>query len=120
VVRKEKIMTTLTVAVQGPYTLDSKTVDSTVTRTSPGVYVLAGAASNVAKRVGRSDTDVRTRLKSYVGKYHRFWFAYASSPKDAFEKECHLWHDLKPTDNVIHPDRPIGSGWRCPVCKIFD
>jgi excinuclease UvrABC nuclease subunit len=113
-------LTTLTVAVHGPYSLDSGTIDSVVTGTSPGVYVLADAASNVARRVGRSDMDVRARLKTYVGKYHRFWFAYAGSPKEAFEKECHLWHDLKPADNIIHPDRPSGCGWRCPVCPIFN
>ena len=113
-------MTAVKVALKGPYTLNNETIDSVVTRTSPGVYVLASAGSNRAKRVGRSDTDVRARLKSYVGHYARFWFAYASSPKDAFENECHLWHDLKPPDNVIHPDRPNGSGWKCPVCTIFD
>jgi hypothetical protein len=113
-------MTPLSVALNGPYTLDNQTIASTVTRTSPGVYVLASAGSNQAKRVGRSDTDVRARLRSYVGQYARFWFAYASSPKDAFHKECYLWHDLKPSHNVIHPDRPNGSAWKCPVCTIFD
>jgi len=113
-------MTTLAVAVWGPFTLDGPTIDAAVILTSPGVYVLATGMTNRARRTGRSDVDVRGRLKWYLGKYHRFWFSYASSPKDAFEKECYLWHDLSPTDNIIHPDRPNGSGWRCPVCTIFN
>lgn len=45
-----------------------------------------------------------------------------TSAKAAFEKECHNYHDFggkEKLDNTIHPDRPAGSGWKCPCCKIF-
>ena len=70
--------------------------------------------------VGRSDKDVNGRLHDHVGSYKRFRFEYYGSAKASFEKECHLYHDFKPSDNKIHPDRPNGRDWECPVCKIFD
>lgn len=113
-------MVTLKVAVNGPFKLDSQILNAVVTRTSAGAYVLVNVYDTKAQRVGRSDSDVNDRLHNWIGKYGRFFFAYASSRKDAFEKECHLYHDLTPPDNVIHPDRPNGSGWKCPRCYIFD
>ena len=44
-------------------------------------------------------------------------FSYASCPKAAFEKKCKNYHDLgesEKLDNKSHPDRPTGSGWKCP------
>ena len=108
------------------YILTSKEVDSVVTKTSAGVYAL-GKRKKKAKKtvftieyVGRSDSDVNGRLKKHVGNYERFKFGYCESPKAAFEKECHLYHDFTPPDNKKHPDRPDGSKWKCPRCKVFD
>ena len=70
--------------------------------------------------MGRSDKDLNDRLKDHIGEYGRFKFEYYGSAKAAFEKECHLYHDFTPQDNKIHPDRPDGSNWKCPVCDIFD
>ena len=39
--------------------------------------------------------------------------------KAAFEKECRNFHDfggVEKLDNDIHPDRPDGAAWKCPVC----
>ena len=107
----------------GPYSLTLPNVDTSVTRTSPGAYLL-GRSNSGWSYVGRSDTDLNVRLKSWVGKgYAYFWFEYASSPKAAFERECGIWHQnggpQGKLDNKNHPQRPAGTDWRCPICRIF-
>lgn len=107
--------------------LTNKRIDEMITRTAPGVYVLdkTTKGSFHVSYVGRSDDDVKGRLKDWVGTEYKFFkFDYATSPKNAFEKECELWHDYGgpegKLDNKIHPDRPEDTDWKCPRCKIFD
>ena len=69
--------------------------------------------------VGRSGDDVATTLGEHVGDYQHFKFAYFSSPSTAFEKECQLFHDFSPPGNRLHPDRPKGTTWSCPRCRMF-
>ena len=115
-----------TSGLRGPFTLSNTSIDKEVTRTSPGAYALgqndASGATFHINYVGRSDGDVNARLKQHVGKYKQFKYEYYSSPRAAFEKECHLWHDFgaPPTDNAVHPARPANSGWSCPRCNVFD
>jgi len=113
--------------MQGTYNLTSTEIDSYVTRTSPGNYALGYVKDKTffVKYVGRSDSDVNSRLKSHASqtKYKSYKFSYATSPKAAFEKECQNFHDFggsKNLDNTIHPDRPNNNGWKCPVCNIYD
>lgn len=108
--------------MQGPYKLDTETIEAKVTRTSPGNYALGRKKGTfLVGYVGRSDSDVRARLKSWVGKTRRplFKFSYATSPKAAFDKECENYHDFNPPDNDVHPDRPDGTDWHCPRCEIY-
>lgn len=111
--------------MDGPYKLVTETIEAKVTRTSPGNYALGkkdGNGTFLVGYVGRSDSNVKSRLKSWVGKTTRplFKFSYATSPKAAFEKECVNYHDFDPPGNNGHPDRPNGTNWRCPHCNIFD
>ena len=109
--------------LNGPHTLDSETVEKTVTKTSPGNYALGRVKDDgkfYVNYVGRADKDLATRLKQHAGKYERFKYGYATSPKAAFEKECQLFHDFEPPANKIHPDRPDNTNWECPVCDLFD
>ena len=111
--------------MQGPYELNSATISAVVTRTSPGNYALGtknDTGAFAVYYVGRSDTDVRGRLISWVGNTKRplFKFSYSTSPKAAFEKECENYHDFKPSDNNQHPGRPTNTNWKCPKCVIFD
>jgi len=114
--------------LKGPFLLTEDGIDNEVTRVSPGAYVLGylnGNKTFIVCYVGRSDDDLNKRLKKWVGRknYKRFKYAYFSSPKAAFEKECRLYHDFGgkgKLDNDIHPARPENTNWECPVCTIFD
>jgi len=103
--------------------LTKENINKDVTKISAGVYLLDRTSKGTAPfnndYVGRSDTDLNDRLQKHVGNYNWFKFEYCASPKAAFELESKLYHDYKPTDNVIHPDRPANSGWKCPHCTIF-
>lgn len=107
----------------GPYLLSLKKINDQVTRTSPGVYILLNIFK-LDRRVGRSDKDLKRRLKNWVGKYWWFKFDYCTSPKNAFERECNLYHYYGSKngalDNENHPQRPTGTNWKCPKCSIFD
>ena len=111
--------------MQGSYDLTNEEIDRRITKTSPGNYALGRVGNDTfyVHYVGRSDTDLNDRLKDWVGSYKRFKFSYATSPKAAFEKECTNYHDFgksEKLDNEIHPQRPDGTNWKCPVCNILD
>lgn len=114
-----------TLGMEGPYKFTSSEIDRVITRTSPGNYALGHSNDTFSvSYVGRSDNDVNQELKAKLStKYKDFKYSYATSPKAAFEKECHNYHDFGGSaklDNKIHPSRPAGTGWKCPVCTIFD
>lgn len=100
--------------LMGPYSINS--VDLYVTRASPGVYILS-RDGRTAAYVGRSDTDVGSRIKQSIteGYYTHFWFEYVTFPRDAYLKECEYYHKYDPPDNTNHPAVPPGTNWRCPV-----
>ena len=108
--------------LHGPFRLDQTSINNQVTHTSPGAYALGRHVGDTfyVDYVGRSDSDLASRLSDWVGNYQYFKFGYFASPKAAFEKECHLFHDFGETalDNKVHPARPAGSGWRCPRCNF--
>jgi len=111
--------------MSGSYELTEQKIDEVVTKTSAGNYALGyiKEESFIVKYVGKSDTDVNERLKDWVKKYKRFKYSYASSPKEAFEKECRNFHDfggIPSLDNKKHPDRPANTDWKCPACDVFD
>lgn len=114
--------------MNGPHELTPQKIDGAVTQTSPGNYALGYVSDSTfyVLYVGRSDDDVNSRLKSWVGennKYKLFKFSYATSPKAAFEKECKNYHDFggsEKLDNKQHPERPDGTNWECPVCDMYD
>lgn len=106
--------------MNGPYELTYEKIDKEVTKISAGNYALGYISNEVfyIKYVGRSDDNINKRLKDWVNKYKYFKFSYASSRKEAFEKECRNYHDFDggKLDNKVHPKRPDDTYWRCPVC----
>jgi hypothetical protein len=111
--------------LHGPYKLTTANIDAAVRGKGPGAYALGASSGDtfIISYVGRSDDDLNGRLKGWVGgNYAEFKYGFLDSPKAAFEKECHLFHDFGETslDNKIHPARPSGSNWKCPRCRILD
>lgn len=108
--------------MKGPFDLDSKVIDAEVTQTSAGNYALGRVNDKgkfIVSYVGRADSDVNGRLKSWASEsdHPSFKYSYAKSAKSAFEKECHNYHDFEPRGNKMHPDSPSGITRTCPVCK---
>jgi hypothetical protein len=101
--------------MEGPFSILK--VDTHVTKTSAGAYILS-RDGKAAHYVGRSDTDVASRIKSSAREepsYIYFWFDYATSPMEAYYLECEWWHKYAPRDNDNHPAVPPGTSWKCPV-----
>lgn len=58
--------------------------------------------------VGRFNAGGR-RISHGVGRYSHFKMSYASTEKEAVEKECRNYHDFNPPDNKVHPACPDGT-----------
>jgi hypothetical protein len=101
-----------------PHRLDPSVVSARVPR-APGVFVL-GYEHSVGSRVGRADQDLQSALSGFVSHYAYFHFEIIAGPRDRFEKECELFHDLGGDrgmlDNAEHPVPPPRTGLDCPVC----
>lgn len=107
----------------GPFELSSPHIDRTVSK-SIGAYALGRVQGNgtfIVEYVGRSDTDLNSRLKSHEGSFPHFKYGHFKNSADAFMKECQLYHDFGPGNlrNSIHPDRPKGSALKCPRCSTL-
>jgi len=112
----------------GPFDFDEETIDREVEDNRIGNYALGYKRESdggfVPKYVGRSDTDLKKELKAKLptksSTRQKFMFGYAGDRKEAFEKECKNYHDFRhQLENDIHPRRPDGTDYRCPVkdCK---
>lgn len=104
-------------ALRGPFQIEKVTVE--IAGSCAGSYVLS-RDGRTAHYVGRSDYDVGSRIVRSAQEgygYRWFWFQYASSPRDAFNQECELYHEYSPCDNDCHPAVPSGQYVTCPAGK---
>lgn len=109
-----------------PYTFDLSTINQKVTQISAGNYALGyknEKGTFIVCYVGRSDNDLNHRLCCQLQEHpHKmFKYSYASSPKEAFEKECQNYHDFGGSaslENEIHPDKPQNTNYKCPICNF--
>lgn len=116
----------VTLNMEGSYELTQPKIDQVVTKETIGNYALGDLNNDdvfVVHYVGRSDDNVKTRLKEHIGekpdKFKHFKFSYANSKKEAFEKECVNFHDCGGSTNLenkVHPACPEGTNLKCPVC----
>jgi len=102
----------------GPFLRDSSIGSNVESR--PGVYIITNNLRNV-HYIGRSDNDVAYRIREafrrHPRKYTKYYFRYETSPRNAYLTECRLWHRYQPDDNILHPDKPDYTNWKCPICK---
>ncbi|MDX2202213.1 MAG: hypothetical protein NW223_05645 [Hyphomicrobiaceae bacterium] len=106
----------------GPFPLTFQGIEEAVRDGSPGVYALGSKDLKgrfAIMSIGRSDSDVKARLRECIGAGTFFKFDYFQSEREAFERECELFHDIQPPGNFVHPGRPKGTTLRCPRCRIF-
>jgi hypothetical protein len=106
----------------GPYALHANLIDALVTQSSAGNYALGHTDVEGAFRVwyvGRSESDLNALLHHNIERCDQFKFSYATSPREAFVKECQNYHDFNPPGNNGHPARPDGANWTCPRCEVF-
>ena len=110
--------------MNGSYDLNSEVINDLIKEGEYGNYAYGDinpkTGGFIVKYVGRSDGDLRNRIKHGIGKYSKFKFSIAKNAKEAFEKECKNYYDFEPEDNNIHPDRPKGTNYKCPCCDTFD
>jgi hypothetical protein len=106
----------LVTGLDGPFSLTDDDIDGNVAG-SIGVYALGYERDDkfCILFVGRADYDLNDRLHLHVGEYDIFKFRHFETLRDAFEKECNLYHDFAPADNHCHPERPLGTDYHCPA-----
>lgn len=107
--------------MSGPFELMNKNINYIIKARSPGNYALGRIEEKafIVSYVGRSDTDLNSRIKDWVGDYPYFKWSYASSEKEAWDKECKNYHDFgenQMLDNINHPAKPDGKDWKCETC----
>jgi hypothetical protein len=106
----------------GPYRLTFDAIDAAIGEHAPGVFALGRADREgrfCVSYVGRSDDDVRIRLRDFIGSESLFKYGYCPSSQAAFLRECELFHDIAPPRSLVHPGRAKGTSWECPRCRIF-
>ena len=111
-----------TTTLLGPMRLAFDEISQSTPRVAPGVFVLGHTGPDgkfYVDYIGRSDKDLRDKLLSLIGSGNLFKFRYMASSEAAFQAECELFHDFKPSGNRMHPDRPAGTNWVCPRCQFF-
>ncbi len=114
--------------MMGPYPLTQDDINLRIPEGKIGNYAFGyinERGAFVVEYVGRSDTDLKKRIPHGIGLYKLYKYSLAASVQEAFEKECKNYHDFggsKGLNNTIHPDRPIGKNYNCPVegCDEID
>jgi len=114
--------------MRGPCELTDEIVKNEVKQNIPGNYALGyldDEDSFVVCYVGRSDDNLLEKLRNWVGaisRYTHFEYSRADSAEEAYEKECHNYHDFGGSDNLYnsnHPYRKDKTDWTCPRCSFY-
>ena len=124
---KENYMVSLN--MNGPFRLTQNVIEKIIPDNVIGNYAYGNVDETgtfVVQYVGRSDNNLKERIGHGIGNYEYFKFSIASSPLDAYHKECKNYHDFGGDqgllDNEIHPDKPNHVFGICPICtkRILD
>jgi hypothetical protein len=106
--------------LNGPFALGSDTIEEELVDNCPGAYAL-GFTDRWGRfsitYVGSAGEDLKSKLKGHIGTASQFKFRHFTMQKQAFEKECEMFHQFLPVGNFLHPSRPQGEDWTCPKCR---
>ncbi len=119
---REAEVITMKTALMGPHELTYDCLERELPAGRAGAFALGhvdGAGNFRVQRVGRDEQDLRRCLQAFIGSSNKFKYVLTATAREAFERECELFHALRPPSNFTHPDRPRGSDWRCPRCFQF-
>lgn len=108
--------------LNGPFDLTYDSLTAVLPKSASGVFAIGyvdGLDRFRVQRVGRAGADIREQLRTLIGSGNQFKYRLTMTEREAFEIECDLFHKLRPPSNISHPDRPRGSGWRCPHCLQY-
>ena len=108
--------------MNGPHELTFDSLEKVLPKARTGIFTLGYLDREGRFRVqsvGRDDYDLRARLCELIGSSILFKFEVLPTAREAFERECELFHNLRPPSTVIHPSRPRGTDWHCPHCLQF-
>jgi hypothetical protein len=106
--------------LHGPFPLSSDSIDEELVDECPGAYAL-GFIDRFGRfsitYVGSAGEDLKSKLKSHIGTATQFKFRHFVQQRQAFEKECEMFHQFMPVGNFLHPSRPRDTDWTCPKCR---
>lgn len=122
--------------MEGPFNLTAENINRV--KKQSGVYILGNKESDnkyVGYYIGRSDDNIAERLAFWLNLIQAeekpkndsekciisnspklYWRDYTDSAKQAYEKECKIYHEKEYECNKIHPAKTYNA-WVCPVCK---
>jgi len=114
-----------------PMPLDEVTIKTEIDNakdwSSASVFVLGGVRKGFdgkprfkIKRVGHVDGDLGVELRKYMGKYAGFRFKFFRSTRNAYDKECQIYHEFKPRENDKHPTKPKHTRFVCPIANCTE
>ncbi len=84
---------------------------------NPGVYIYYKKINGHPRYVGRSDNDLKTRIKHGENEYRYYQYCHCNTDIDAFNKESKLWHKHRNNiQNQNHPSKPENYRGSCPIC----
>ena len=102
-------------------------VDKSKDWSSASVFVLGGIRKGVdsklrfqISRVSHVDGDLGGELRKYIGKYSGFRFKFFRSTRNAYDKECQIYHEFRPSKNIKHPTRPRNTKFLCSVADCSE
>ena len=106
--------------LRGPFSLEREAIEEELVDRCPGAYAL-GFTDHLGRfsimYVGSAGEDLKAKLREHIGTASQFKFRHFAEQRQAFEKECEMFHQFQPTGNFLHPSRPRGSDWTCPRCR---
>jgi hypothetical protein len=105
--------------LEGPYSLQFDVIAARIAERCPGVFALGYIDLKgrfCISYVGHAFEDVGRALLSRIGTAAAFKVRFDADPHNVFDAACGLFHDFRPVGNMLHPERRLGTNWRCQRC----